>query len=77
MFLEVLNYNVPASFLINYYLLRVGFRASQIVSITNFVVVSGVDVIRVTFLSAKFVSFYKMVQNRSDVFINLNEKTYD
>ena len=36
-----------ASFLINCHLLREGFRASQIVSITNFVVVLSVGIMRV------------------------------
>ena len=47
MLLEVLNNNVPAYFLINCYLLRVGFRASLIVSITSVFVVSSVGIIRV------------------------------
>ena len=46
MLLEVLNINVPAKLLINCHL-REGFRASQIVSITNFVVVKGVGIMRV------------------------------
>ena len=47
MFLEALNNNVPTYILINCQLLREGFRASQIVRITNFVVVSSVGIMRV------------------------------
>ena len=48
MLLEVLN-NVPAYFLINCGLLREGFRASQMVCITNSVIVSSVVIMRVDF----------------------------
>ena len=47
MLFEVLNNNVPAYFLIICHLLREGFRASQIVGSTNFVVVSTVGIMRV------------------------------
>ena len=46
MLLEVLNNNATAEFLIKCHLLREGFRASQIVSITKFVVVSSVGIMR-------------------------------
>ena len=46
MLLEVLNNNVPAKFLINCHLLREGFCASQIISITNFVIVLSVSILR-------------------------------
>ena len=47
MLLEVLNNTVPAYFLITCHLLREGFHASQIINITNFVVVSCVGIKRV------------------------------
>ena len=46
MFLEVLNNNVPAYFLICCCLLRESFCASQILGITDFVVVSSVCIMR-------------------------------
>ena len=47
MLLEVLNNSVPEKILNNYYLLIEGFRSSQIVSLTKFVVVSSVGMVRV------------------------------
>ena len=47
MLLDVLNNDYYAYFLINCHLLREGFHARQIVSITNFVIVSSVGIMRV------------------------------
>ena len=71
MLLEVLNNIVTAFFLITCHLFRDGIRSSQVVSITKFVVVSSVGIMRGLFnanfkhfstIPFRFLSFTYLIQ---------------